>query len=151
MSDTSPEALNMEVGKLEQKLLRNEQHYFEQLNQQALQLEETSSHLQACRAEAASCTSQLEQQTQRADVLARRLDLAELQLRQAQEELATTLQLEQELTQWEQRLKSSPRQQLQLLTRTLMARGVDQLRWVLPIGPLRRHKAWLYRLLGRER
>lgn len=77
------------------------------------------------------------------------ISLGELQLRQAQEELATSLALLHQLEQWQQQLESSLQRQLHLLLKTVVLRSVDQLRWLLPTAALRRHKARIQRLLSR--
>ena len=77
------------------------------------------------------------------------ISLGELQLRQAQEELATSLALLHQLEQWQQQLESSLQRQLHLLLKTVVLRSVDQLRWLLPTPALRRHKARIQRLLSR--
>lgn len=159
-SHTHPSPLLLQ---LQDQLLRSEQQYFEQLDQQAQQLErcnaqqvELTQAIKTLEAERqqwqAIFREAQEEQKALANALAEQrleISLSDLQLRQAQEELATTLALQQELVQWQQKLEMSLQRQLNLMVKTLMLRCMDQLRWLLPMAPLRRFKVGIQRLLRR--
>lgn len=153
---SSTDAIN-----LDHKLLRAEQRYFEQLNAQAVELEEALARcalLKDALEQRDTALTQLQGTITQTNVtlgqveaeLKQTKQLADLQLQQAQEELATCLDLQNYLTNWKDELKNSPKRQIKLLLRTILAQSADNLRWILPIGPLRRHKAKLRQLLIRE-
>lgn len=119
--------------------LRLEQRYFQAFNQQARELEE---RLAASQQELDGMGQFLAQKE-------KDLELCRLQLVQAQDELDFNLHYLRNLEQFQHRATHSLKTQLKLLTKTLLRRLVDRLKWVLPAQQLQRHKDRLRAILQR--
>lgn len=119
--------------------LRLEQRYFQAFNQQARVLEE---RLAASQQELDGMGQFLAQKE-------KDLELCRLQLVQAQDELDFNLHYLRNLEQFQHRATHSLKTQLKLLTKTLLRRLVDRLKWVLPAQQLQRHKDRLRAILQR--
>lgn len=119
--------------------LRLEQRYFQAFNQQARELEE---RLAASKQELDGMGQFLAQKE-------KDLELCRLQLMQAQDELDFNLHYLKNLEQFQHRATHSLKMQLKLLSKTLLSRLVDQLKWVLPAQQLQRHKDRLRAILQR--
>lgn len=119
--------------------LRLEQRYFQAFNQQARELEE---RLAASQQELDGMGQFLAQKE-------KDLELCRLQLVQAQDELNFNLHYLRNLEQFQHRATHSLKTQLKLLSKTLLRRVVDQLKWVLPAQQLQRHKDRLRAILQR--
>ena len=119
--------------------LRLEQRYFQAFNQQARELEE---RLAASQQELDGMGQFLAQKE-------KDLELCRLQLMQAQDELDFNLHYLKNLEQFQHRATHSLKTQLKLLSKTLLRRLVDRLKWVLPAQQLQRHKDRLRAILQR--
>lgn len=139
-----------ELDELKRQILRNEQHYFEQLDRQASDLERRDSELSdlkeyirklnLVRLQLHQAQEELEFTSQNLDSTERQLRICSLQLKQAQEELHLNEDYVQYLEGWRHQLLYSIRSQLGLLGKTLANRFIDRVRWVVPIGFIRSHK-----------
>lgn len=163
MSDSSDQ-LNLDSA-----LLRAEQNYFEQAQEQSERHAHQLTRLQAQQEELGSTIQGLEGTIQ---LLRRQLAQAQeeigtangrlehtlatqippitlVQLAQAQEELGHALNQLEALQQWQHLSRNSLKIQLKLLAKTLLLRFYNRVRWLIPLRGARRIKSLLRQLKQR--
>ena len=156
MSDSSDQC------NLDAELLRAEQRYFEQTQEQSERHAQQLTTLQDQRAELKGAIQLLRRQLAQAQeeigtandrlehTLATQIPpITLVQLAQAQEELAHALNQLEALQQWQHLSRNSLKLQLKLLVKTLLLRLYNRVRWLIPLRGARRIKSLLGRLKQR--
>ncbi len=156
MSDSSDQC------NLDAALLRAEQRYFEQTQEQSERHAQQLTTLQDQRAELEGTIELLRRQLAQAQeeigtannrlehTLATQIPpITLVQLAQAQEELAHALNQLEALQQWQHLSRNSLKLQLKLLVKTLLLRLYNRMRWLIPLRGARRIKSLLGRLKQR--
>ena len=163
MSDSSDQC------NLDAELLRAEQRYFEQTQEQSERHAQQLTTLQDQRADLEGTIQGLEgtiellrrQLAQAQEEIGTANDRLEhtlatqippitlVQLAQAQEELAHALNQLEALQQWQHLSRNSLKLQLKLLVKTLLLRLYNRVRWLIPLRGARRIKSLLGRLKQR--
>lgn len=152
MSDSSDQ-LNLDSA-----LLRAEQNYFEQAQEQSEHHAHQLTRLQAQQDTIQLLRRQLAQAQEEIGTANGRLEhtlatqippITLVQLAQAQEELAHALSQLEALQQWQHLSRNSLKLQLKLLVKTLLLRFYNRVRWLIPLRGARRIKSLLRQLKQR--
>ena len=152
MSDSSDQ-LNLDSA-----LLRAEQNYFEQAQEQSERHAHQLTRLQAQQDTIQLLRRQLAQAQEEIGTANGRLEhtlatqippITLVQLAQAQEELAHALNQLEALQQWQHLSRNSLKLQLKLLVKTLLLRFYNRVRWLIPLRGARRIKSLLRQLKQR--
>ena len=143
---------------LDAALLRAEQNFFEQAQEQGQQLTALQDQLSELEQTIQIQRLQLAQAHEEIDTANARLEhllttqvnpIALAQLAQAQEELEHALHQLDALQKWQHLARTSIKLQLKLLTKTLLRDLFSSLRWVIPLQGARRIKSLLVYLKQR--
>ena len=146
----SPDQANLDAA-----LLRAEQNFFEQAQEQGRQLtavhkqlEEREHTIQILKTQLAQAQEEIGTANERLEhLLATQVNpIALAQLAQAQEELEHALHQLDALREWQHLARTSIKMQLKLLPKTLLSELFSSLRWVIPLRGARRIKSLLVRL-----
>ena len=149
----SPDQANLDAV-----LLRAEQNFFEQAQEQSQQLtavhdqlEEREHTIQILKTQLAQAQEEIGTANGRLEhLLATQVNpIALAQLAQAQEELEHALHQLDALQKWQHMAGTSIKFQLKLLTKTLLRDLFSSLRWCIPLQGARRIKSLLVRLKQR--
>ena len=137
---------------LDAALLRAEQNFFEQAQEQSQQLmavhdqlEEREHTIQILKTQLAQAQEEIGTANGRLEhLLATQVNpIALAQLAQAQEELEHALRQLDALQKWQHLARTSIKLQLKLLTKTLLRDLFNRLRWVIPLqGARRSNHCW---------
>ena len=143
---------------LDAALLRAEQNFFEQAQEQSRQLMAVHDQLEEREHTIQILKTQLAQAQEEIDTVNGRLEhllatqvnpIALAQLAQAQEELEHALHQLDALQKWQHLARTSIKLQLKLLTKTLLRDLFSSLRWCIPLQGARRIKSLLVYLKQR--
>ena len=143
---------------LDAALLRAEQNFFEQAQEQSQQLmavhhqlEEREHTIQILKTQLAQAQEEIGTANGRLEhLLATQVNpIALAQLAQGQEELEHALHQLDALQKWQNLARTSIKLQLELLTKTLLRDLFSSLRWVIPLQGARRIKSLLVYLKQR--
>ena len=146
----SPDQPNLDAA-----LLRAEQNFFEQAQEQGQQLTSLRDQLEEREHTIEILKTQLAQAQEEIGTANGRLEhllatqvnpMALAQLAQAQEELEHALRQLDALQKWQHLARTSIKLQLKLLTKTLLRVLFSSLRWCIPLKGARRIKSLLVRL-----
>ena len=143
---------------LDAALLRAEQNFFEQAQEQGQQLTalqnqlaELEQTIQILRHQLAQAQEEIDTANSRLEhTLATQVDrICLTQLAQAHEELEHALRQLDALQEWQQLARSTIKLPLKLLIQTLLGRLFNRLRWFIPLQGARRIKSFLVLLRQR--
>ena len=146
---------SLDEANLDAALLRAEQNFFEQAQEQSRQLmavhdqlEEREQTIQILKTQLAQAQEEIGTANGRLEhLLATQVNpIAVARLAQGQEELEHALHQVDALQKWQHLARTSIKFQLKLLVKTLLRELFNSLRWVIPLQGARRIKSLLVRL-----